>query len=120
MSDLRQERQRKTTMLRLMMRFDVSGTVRGKGDAPYLHRIAACAGKLHDPADPFVPRFHPEQYPPARPDASREEVEEACCKASIHEFITSLPAGYDTEVGELGARCQAAKGSASGLPGCSR
>src|SRR5699024_6283503 len=37
-----------------------------------------------------------------RPDASREEVEEACRKASIHEFIMSLPSGYDTEVGELG------------------
>ena len=27
---------------------------------------------------------------------------EACKKASIHEFITTLPQGYKTNVGELG------------------
>lgn len=35
-------------------------------------------------------------------DATREEIEEACKKASIHDFILSLPQGYDTPVGELG------------------
>ena len=34
--------------------------------------------------------------------ASREEIAEAAKKASIHEWIISLPKGYDTEVGELG------------------
>lgn len=34
--------------------------------------------------------------------ASREEIIQAAKKASIHEMITSLPNGYDTEVGELG------------------
>lgn len=34
--------------------------------------------------------------------ASREEIMEAAKKASIHEFIMSLPKGYDTQVGELG------------------
>ena len=37
-----------------------------------------------------------------KPKASREEVIEAAKKASIHEFIMTLPKGYDTEVGELG------------------
>lgn len=37
-----------------------------------------------------------------RPGASREEIMEAAKKASIHEFIMTLPKGYDTEVGELG------------------
>ena len=35
-------------------------------------------------------------------DATQEELEEACKKASIHEFIMSLPNGYETQVGELG------------------
>ena len=38
----------------------------------------------------------------ARLSASREEIEEACKKASIHDFIMTLPKGYDTNVGELG------------------
>lgn len=38
----------------------------------------------------------------AKLDATREEIEEACKKASIHDFILSLPQGYDTSVGELG------------------
>ncbi len=38
----------------------------------------------------------------AKPGATREEIMEAAKKASIHDFITTLPKGYDTEVGELG------------------
>lgn len=38
----------------------------------------------------------------AKLDATDEEIEEACRKASVHEFILSLPQGYDTPVGELG------------------
>ena len=38
----------------------------------------------------------------AKPGASREELMEAAKKASIHDFIMTLPKGYDTEVGELG------------------
>ncbi len=38
----------------------------------------------------------------AKQDATKEEIEEACRKASIHDFIMTLPKGYDTEVGELG------------------
>ena len=38
----------------------------------------------------------------AKPDATEEELTAACKKASIHDFIMSLPKGYDTEVGELG------------------
>lgn len=38
----------------------------------------------------------------AKPDASREEIIEAAKKASLHEFVMTLPDGYDTKVGELG------------------
>ena len=38
----------------------------------------------------------------AKSDATDEELEEACRKASIHSFICSLPDGYDTQVGEMG------------------
>lgn len=38
----------------------------------------------------------------ARLDATDEEIQTACKKASVHNFIMSLPQGYDTPVGELG------------------
>ena len=38
----------------------------------------------------------------AKLDATDEELVEACKKASIHDFILSLPQGYDTPVEELG------------------
>ena len=40
----------------------------------------------------------------ARPQASDEEVIAAARKAHIHDFITSLPEGYDTVVGERGLK----------------
>lgn len=38
----------------------------------------------------------------AKLDATDAELEAACRKASIHDFIMGLPQGYDTPVGELG------------------
>lgn len=38
----------------------------------------------------------------AKADATQAELEAACRKASIHDFIAALPQGYDTPVGELG------------------
>lgn len=38
----------------------------------------------------------------AKLDATDDEIIAACKKASVHDFIMSLPAGYDTSVGELG------------------
>jgi ATP-binding cassette subfamily B protein len=40
----------------------------------------------------------------ARPAATRAEIEEAARKAQIHDFIASLPRGYETVVGERGYR----------------
>lgn len=38
----------------------------------------------------------------AKLDATDQEIEEACKKAAIHDFIQTLPQGYQTQVGELG------------------
>lgn len=38
----------------------------------------------------------------AKLDATDEEIIKACKKASVHDFISKLPDGYDTNVGELG------------------
>jgi len=40
----------------------------------------------------------------ARKKVTREEVEAACKSAQIHDFILSLPQGYDTLIGEQGLR----------------
>ncbi|HEY5573261.1 MAG TPA: ABC transporter ATP-binding protein [Anaerolineales bacterium] len=40
----------------------------------------------------------------ARPEASQAELEAACRAAHIHDFISDLPDGYDTLVGERGYR----------------
>jgi subfamily B ATP-binding cassette protein MsbA len=40
----------------------------------------------------------------ARPEASLAEIEQAAAAAAAHDFIAALPAGYDTAVGEAGAR----------------
>ncbi|MBQ9922134.1 MAG: ABC transporter ATP-binding protein [Clostridia bacterium] len=39
-----------------------------------------------------------------RPDATEQEVIEAAKRANIHEYIMSLPDGYETEIGERGVR----------------
>jgi len=40
----------------------------------------------------------------AKPDATDSQLVEACTKANIHDFIASLPLGYDTQVGNRGLK----------------
>ena len=40
----------------------------------------------------------------AKEDATDEEIEAACKKASCHDFILSLPDGYDTDAGNAGSK----------------
>ena len=96
----------KSTLCRLLMRFwDVDrGRVALSGTD--VREVATSA--LRD-AEAFVEQdthlFHDsirDNLLIARPDATGEELEVACRAASVHDFICSLPNGYDTMVGELG------------------
>ncbi|MDE6551242.1 MAG: ABC transporter ATP-binding protein/permease [Clostridia bacterium] len=51
----------------------------------------------------------------ARPDASSDELEQACRLASVHDFIMSLPEGYKTQVGALGDNLSAGEKQRIGL-----
>jgi ATP-binding cassette subfamily C protein len=51
----------------------------------------------------------------AKPNATREELEEACKLASVHDFIMSLPEGYQTKTGALGDNLSAGEKQRIGL-----
>lgn len=51
----------------------------------------------------------------AKPDATREEIENACKMASVHDFIMTLPDGYKTQVGALGDNLSAGEKQRIGL-----
>ena len=96
----------KSTLLKLLMRFwdvqDGSVSISGTG----VNQINT--SNLRD-MESFVTQetclFHDSvaaNLRIAKLDATQEELEAACKKASIHEFIKKLPQGYETQVGELG------------------
>ena len=96
----------KSTLLKLLMRFwDVdSGGVYISGEdvrsIPTAHLRAAEAYVTQE-----THLFHDTiaaNIAIGRPGASLEEIRAAARKASVDDFIMSLPKGYDTEVGELG------------------
>ena len=96
----------KSTLLKLLMRFwdvqqgsvELSGTPVDQIDTDSLRRAESYVTQethlFHDSIESNV-RV-------ANPNATREQVIEACKKASVHDFIMTLPQGYDTNVGELG------------------
>jgi len=51
----------------------------------------------------------------AKPDATREEIENACKLASAHDFILTLPEGYQSRVGALGDNLSAGEKQRIGL-----
>ena len=51
----------------------------------------------------------------ANQDADMEEIISACKKASIHDFISGLPSGYDTEAGLMGEAFSAGERQRIGL-----
>lgn len=96
----------KSTLLKLLMRFwdRQSGAVTISGrDVQHINTadLRTMEGYMTQDTDLFHDTIL-KNILLARPDATREEVEAACKKASIHDFILTLPQGYDTPVGELG------------------
>jgi ATP-binding cassette subfamily C protein len=96
----------KSTLLRLLMRFwDAdSGSIAIDGqDLRSLN--TASLRKLQGLVTQETSLFHDtigENIRIGRPEATMEELIAAAKKASLHDFVTSLPKGYDTGVGELG------------------
>ncbi|MCD8237864.1 MAG: ABC transporter ATP-binding protein/permease [Clostridiales bacterium] len=51
----------------------------------------------------------------AAPKATQAEIEVACKKASLHDFVMTLPDGYNTQIGELGDRLSGGEKQRIGL-----
>ena len=96
----------KSTMLKLLMRFwDVQqGSVNINGEN--IKKLPTTTlRKLEGYMTQETHLFHDSianNIAIGKVGASREEIMEAAKKASLHEFIMTLPDGYDTQVGELG------------------
>jgi subfamily B ATP-binding cassette protein MsbA len=98
----------KTTLLELLPRFHdpVRGEVRLDGVAlPALTRasVRALLGVVSQETVLLNESVHA-NIAYGRPGASRAEVEAAAAAANAHEFVAALPRGYDTVLGERGAR----------------
>ena len=96
----------KSTILKLIARFYrpeegtvlIDGISVGKIKIKSLRNIVA-----YVPQEPFIfNRSIKENISLANPDATMEEIIKAAKTAKIHDFISSLPEGYDTVVGEKG------------------
>ena len=97
----------KSTLLKLLMRFyetDGGSICYGKENVNAINTDSLRKHIAYVTQETFL--FHDtieNNIKVAKADATREEVIEAAKKASVHEFICSLPNGYETNVAELGS-----------------
>ena len=96
----------KSTLLKLLMRFWDTDLGKVEISGENIKGINTASLRA---AESFVEQdtvlFHDsieENVKIANQNATHEQVVAACKKASIHDFIMTLPQGYDTPVGELG------------------
>ena len=96
----------KSTLLKLLMRFWDADSGRVALSGTPVARINTASLRA---SESFVAQdtqlFHDsigQNVRIANLSATQEQVVEACKKAAIHDFILTLPQGYDTPVGELG------------------
>ncbi len=98
----------KSTLVNLLMRFMDSekGEIRANGVA--VGDLPAKAWRENVALVPQRPHLFYgsvlENIRLARPEASREEVEESAELAGVAEFVRRLPQGYETQIGERGSR----------------
>ena len=96
----------KSTLLKLMMRFyeaDQGKITYGGENVNNIRTDSLRSGIAYVTQETFL--FHDtieNNIRIADENATRQEVEDAAKKASIHEFIMSLPKGYDSRLTELG------------------
>jgi ATP-binding cassette, subfamily B, bacterial len=97
----------KTTLVNLLVRFydPWSGRITVGGEDIRDFRHESLRGQIALVLqDPFIfPLTIRENVAYGRPDASMPEIVAAARAANAHEFISRLPEGYDTEIGEHGA-----------------
>ena len=96
----------KSTLLKLLMRFydPKSGSIKINGETlPNINTHSLRDNMAYITQQTYI--FNEtieENIRLARRDATLEEIMEAAKKASIHDFILSLPEGYQTKMTELG------------------
>jgi len=96
----------KTTVIQMLLRFydPQQGAIRLDGiDIATMEREAFRQSIALVPQDPMIfAASAAENIAFGRPDATRAEVEAAATAAAAHDFISALPNGYDSPLGERG------------------